>query len=374
MSVLIYSGAFSQNAANYLVSSENASYPFLNSQDFNKRRKVWRTAGHFLIDSTNNKIVFRETVAVDLTATIVAAKYESDTTFFAAIKTALEAAGASTYTVSRDTTSNKIKIVSNGGGGGGIFQLITTSVNFTCADVIGFDTSANLTGALTYTADVLRIHTSEYITFDFGSPINPTGFIAVADRNTALKLSQNATIKLEGSLTNNFASPEYSYTLTYSDYILAKLNTSGLGEARFWRFYIEDRENIYGYLEFGAIMLGEHSTITRGCPAFPFATQLIDRTETVKSEGGHILVARRSPTQLHRLNWELLDVASMEELESIYDNFGKHTAFFIAIDPNSAFSSNGNTWCRLVRFQDDPTPTLNSPGNWSMDWNILEDL
>ena len=55
--------------ANYSVSSEDASFPIENAFNSKRRAKVWRSDGYYVVDSTNNVLIFRETTGVDLTAT-----------------------------------------------------------------------------------------------------------------------------------------------------------------------------------------------------------------------------------------------------------------------------------------------------------------
>ncbi len=71
-----------------------------------------------------NRIHFEETNGTELVAEIAPGNYDN-TTIAAAIKTALEATvGAnSTYTVTLDTSTLKLTIVSNLAGGGGVFNL-----------------------------------------------------------------------------------------------------------------------------------------------------------------------------------------------------------------------------------------------------------
>ena len=104
-----------------------------------------------VIATTNDTITFRETTAgANLTAVLTAGTY-----YWAAlsweIKRALEAAGASTYTVSYSHATRKYTILSDGVGGGNDFEL---DVGVTADDVLptlGFTVDA--TGALTYTSD-----------------------------------------------------------------------------------------------------------------------------------------------------------------------------------------------------------------------------
>lgn len=377
MSSLVFSTILSDPdlVNNLNFSSANTSFPGLNALDLNKRKKTWRSSGCFEITSNNNKLIFRESVGVDLTATLTVGVYSGDAAFFLELKTALEAAGASVYTITRDTTTNRIKITSDLSGGGGLFQLQLTNVLSTLADVIGFDTASNLTGAAFYEADVLRIHTSEWIEWDLGFPSQPTGFIAVADRNKPLKLSPTATIKLQGNWTNTWGTPAFETTLTYHDYLIAYINKDAVGVGyRYWRFLIIDRENPTGYVEFGAVMLGIHATITRGCPVYPFEMQQNERSFVAYSEGGQPIAGRKQPTQRLTMTWKGLDVASKEELELFFFRFGKHTSFFVCTDPHESFTSDKELSCHLLKFESDPTYTLDSHANFSMSWQLREEL
>ena len=105
------------------------------------------------VDNTNNKIDFEETAATPLVATIANGTYPIGE-FRYQVKTALEAAGASSYTVTYDHDTDFFKITSNGAGGGGIFEINWSSGPNTANSVgptMGYDVS-DLTGALFYEA------------------------------------------------------------------------------------------------------------------------------------------------------------------------------------------------------------------------------
>lgn len=68
------------------------------------------------IGPNNNKIYFDEDGSTVLTATITSGMYTSGT-IAAAVKTAMEAAGAETYTVTLSSTTNKLTIASTGNVG-----------------------------------------------------------------------------------------------------------------------------------------------------------------------------------------------------------------------------------------------------------------
>ncbi len=364
--------------ANRQYTSQQTAYPADNVYDIDKRKRVWRTNGYWNIESGSNTIVFRETLLTDLTATIAVDEYASDTLLFAAIKTALEAAGVSTYTVSRDATTNNIQIASNGGGGGGIFQIIWTS-STAVAGILGFDSATDDTGALTYDADELKHHTIERLTFDFGFPVNPTMFVAVNARNSPINISPGATIKLKGNYTNSWSAPPEEFAVTYRENQLAYINGDGISALetygyRYWALEITDSSNPDGYIELGAVCLASHTTLTRGCPNFPLGNSYEDRTFVTFSDGGQTLAGVKQKYQQFLLDWEQLDVASFEALESVFEIYGLHSSFFIAMDQQNAFSTDGETWVRLVKFASPPEARLISPQNWSMTWNLREEL
>jgi hypothetical protein len=358
------------------VSSEQAAFPAMNAYNKQRRSKVYRSNGYWKVISGENTIIFRETTAVDLTATITAGEYTSTTSFLAAVKSALEVPGASTYTVSVDTTSGKIKIASNGAGGGGILELIWSDPgSLDIAAMLGFDT-VDSTGALTYTADALRIHTEEWFLWDMGISSNPTGFIVVGPRNRPIKISPSATIKLQGNETNTWASPSYETTVPYDDRVFLVMDAAGLHtEAlRYWRFQIIDKDNPNLYIEIGAIFLGSFYSTTRGQAQFPFGSAMVDRSSTVLSEGGQTFSDIREKTQSFDLSWTGLTLVELERLVRIFDVLGTSVPMFVAFDPDSWFSSDATYYVRYVKFASEPSYQLISPNNFSLNMNLLEQL
>lgn len=359
-------------------SSEQANFPLTNAFNLQRRSKVWRTNGYWDITASNNEIIFRETVAVDLTATIAVDEYTDSTSLFAAIKTALEAAGSSTYTVESDATTLKIKITSDGAGGGGIFEVDWP--NSSMASVLGFNTSEEDTGLLTYTADLLRIHTEEWIQFDFGISNLPQAFCLIGARNAPIKISPSATIQLQGNETNNWSSPTADITLDYDDEVIFTANSDGLfPEAlRYARLRIIDNDNVFGFVEVGALFLGTFFEGTRGKVQFPFQGKYVDRSNTVTSEGGQTFSDIREKTEEFSIDWFGLTISEKETIDSFFDDFGTSNPFFVEFDrdteSNLAFSSRVEKYVRYVKFQGAPTYALESPDVFSCSMNLIEEL
>ena len=260
------------------ASSQKPNFPASNLYDRQQRSKVWRSAGYFNVTSSNNTLVFRETTATDLTATLTVGEYVTEELFAAEVKLALETAGASTYTVVINSTTGKWQITSNGAGGGGIFEIIWTDGDSAgIADLLGFGVSSDDTGGLTYQGDYININTGEFLLWDFGLPSLPTCFFSLSDRNSPIPLSPSATITLEGNHTNNFSTAVYSQVIPYDSRVIGLFDSAGLGTTylRYWRLKLDDTENSNGFLQLGYVHLGSLIQPSRGRITFGFSGSYI---------------------------------------------------------------------------------------------------
>lgn len=363
------------DTATLVESSENPVYPASNVLDIQRRTKVWRTAGFWRIATGANVIVFRETTAIDLTATVATGEY-TNTTLAAAIKAALEAAGDSTYTVTYLATGIW-RIASNGGGGGGIFELRFEAAASTMEDTLGF-ASAAFTGALTYDADVIRLHTEEFLQFDFGIATNPKAFALVGDRNNPLRISSTATIKLQAALTASWDAPAFEMTIPHADAALSVWDFTGLADIdagyRYWRFVIVDRDNPRLYLEFGAAFLGDMITCTRGCAVFPLRLRGRDRSTIVVSEDGQVYGLKRPKTKGITLAFQALLTSEEEDFDYHWETVGLTDNWFLILDAFGAFSTTKENRVKLVRFAEEYGEELGSYNNWSASMALEEAL
>lgn len=363
--------------ASYTVSSEKTSFPVENAFNSQRRSKVWKSDGYFNIDSTNDTLIIRESVGVDLTVTLANGEYTSTTAFMSALAVALDAAGASTYTVTQNSYF-KFVITSNGLGGGGIFQIMTTNVLSTLAPVLGYDILANKTGALTYTADVLKISSpGEFILFDMGIASFPDAFIMTGPRNSALPLSPSGTFKLQASYTNNFAAPVYNETLVYDDEVIVKFadgdDTLDVNGYRYWRVVFED-QNPNGCVSIGSFFLGKFFAPERGRAQYPFKTEYIDRTQTIFSEGGQSYADVFQQSQGYSIEWFGLEKEDIDSITEIFRDYGTGYPFFVSFDSGEAFSTSVNRFVKLVKFSGEPNIELVSPNNFRCTMQFREEL
>jgi hypothetical protein len=365
----------SARANSITASSANASYPITNAYAFARRHKTWRSAGYWLVTSSNNKIVFRDDTSTNITATITAGAYTSASAFLSAIDTALEAVGAAAYTVSQDATTGKIKLLSDLSGGATAFQLITTHADFTAAGILGFDTSINHTGAAFYLADELVIHQKEFVLIDMGVSTRVQACALIGKRNTQIQLSPSAVIKIQGNTTSNFDNPQFEATLSYNEQAIYTANSDGLDSYyRFWRVYFEDADNVNGYIELSNIFVGEVWAPERGAAQFGFQNDLEDLSVTVFTENGVSLSQVKPQRQSLIFDFDFMTKADAERLQQIFDEFGTVKQFFIAMDNNEAFTTESELMLKYVKFADAPTITLDTPNNFSAQLRLREEL
>lgn len=217
---------------------------------------------------------------------------------------------------------------------------------------------------------------AQRIVWDLGFPGNPRGFAAISDRNSPLKLSPLATVRLEGNSTNMWSTPEFSVVLPFRDYLLAYENEDGFHSSplRYWSLYIDDPLNPYSYLEFGEIFLGDYTPLTRGCAIYPFTNRLTDGSVVFTSEGGQDYAIRRALGQDIQVEWRGLKKEELEEIEGIFNYYGVHTPFFASFDQAGAFSTQKETWVRFLRFKDNTDFQLSSFNNFGATYQMKEEL
>lgn len=362
--------------SNLTFSSEQTAFPVINALNLNRRSKVWRSNGYWKITSSNNQIIFRESIGIELTANVAVGEYSSSDDLYIAIKAALELVGASTYTVSSDSSTLKVKIVSDGLGGGGVLQINWPDSSM--ATILGFSTDEEDTGVLSYVADQLRISTGEWIQFDFGISTLPTAFILIGARNRPIRITPSATITLQGNETNvwNPGVIHSEIVLDYNAAVISTINEDGLWDEalRYSRILIEDLSNPEGFVEIGALFLGIFFQGTRGQVQFPFQAQYIDNSRTSFSEGGQTFSDIREKSEGFDIEWFGLTISEKEEIDDLWDNLGVSNPFFIQYDPNQAFSSEPANMIRYVKFAQPPRYELVSPGNFRCNMSLREEL
>lgn len=360
------------------TSSAKAQFPASNLYNGSRRSKLWRSNGYYEVKAGENTITFQETSSVDLIATVTVGEYTSFSDFALAVKTALDNAGASTYTVTQDTSTLKIKITSDGSGGGGIFSIMWTS-STNMAYMMGYSYTTDDTGFLTYTADNLRLTTGEFILVDMGLEANPDAVALIARRNSNMIFTSSSKIRIEGNTTNIWNVPQYTAYCTITDDIVYKTKESSADglytqPLRYWRFFFEDLDSPTGYIEIGSVFIGNPLTMARGRVQIPFTGSHIDASITVFSEGGQSFSDEKEISESFEVNMFGLTITEKEEFDQFFHEYKTVRPFFIQFDPNSAIGSDPGKYFRFVRMASAPTWNVPFPGVYEVDFTVREEL
>ena len=288
-----------------------------------------------LEEPPNNKIDFQETAATPLVATLTAGNYNGHT-LATEIKTQLDAAGASTYTVTYSDTTNKFTLLSDLSGGGNIFTLLwLTGVNrgASAADTLGFSDAADDSGAATYTADSIRIHWPyEEISRDLLTAYQ-YNFIALLGHN----FSSSAVIKIFGADDAAFTTNPVSDTITYNAnniyFYLAAARTK-----RYIKIRIADPANSAGYLQLAVPYPGNYWEPSRKHGSeYGYGMDEISEGEESDSRAYYGVVSKPR-LNTYFFDYQNIDAASRANALDLMDECGIQKAFIFCEDyatPNS---------------------------------------
>lgn len=320
------------------ASSSNVNYPVSNiAKPF--RSKMWRSSGNFVIDSTNNKIDFKEaSIGSELTATITSGTYTS-TTLAAEIKTQMEAVSIDTFTVTHSSTTGMWTVLSSGSYLSLLILSGTNTATNTLKVALGY-TNTDKTGALTYTGANIAIHTSESLVFDMATTEDIDSVVLLWAKEDGIRLSSSAVVKIQANATNNWTSPSVNQTLsldnTYSTYSYYFTTAQSY---RYWRVLITDPTNPNLYVDLGVVVLGAALAIETADNGFSYSQE--DRTVITETSYGNRYYDEYPLIATLTLPFATLDYVDMQILDEAYKTNGVRKPVYVAVDEvASVFNKN----------------------------------
>lgn len=347
--IVDYNYAFQSNIG-LTASSADTSFPVTNLRS-HIRSKAFRTKGFWRIDSTNNKLDFKDAIAGgEKTATIASGDYTTPTLMAAAIDTALEAAGAHDYTVTFSSTTGVWTIASNNSE----FELLWSSGTNTATTIgaeIGFDITTDYTGAASYTGSSIAIHGSsgEWVLFDLKSAEDIDSFALLFDPMSGPKFSNAAVLKIQAHVLDTWSSPSVDVTLSLQDdFDIVTKFWSSAQSYRYWRFSFSDQKNPNLYLEVPKIVLGKATQLSR-IPENGFSYSLLDQSIKTQNAYGHEYADTYPSRQQASFNLHAISYANMKTLEDIHKRLGRVTPLLVALDPLEA-SFDQEQFCIYGKF------------------------
>lgn len=326
---LITTNLTSDSNTSVSASSANSNFPASNlKHEF--RSKVWRSSGTFIVDSSNNKINFKESgVGSELTATITSGTY-SVSGLQTEIKTQMESTGAETYSVSYSETTGKWTVSHAGSYLDLLNSTGTDAANSLLVNSLGFS-STDKTGATTYTGASIAIHTKERVTFDFGSTEDVDSIALLWPKEDGIKLSGSAVVKVEANASDSWSSPAVSQTLTIDNtYDLATHYFSTAQSYRYWSVTIEDPANANLYVELGVAFIGESLTIQE--PENGFGFQLQDNSSQSVTAYGHRYVDEYPLSKALDFSYAYMDYSDVKTLENAFRTNSTKKPVFVTLD------------------------------------------
>jgi len=347
--------------------SEHENFLAENTQhrDFNK---AWRSNygagsgwGNFNIETgRNDDIDFEETPAAELTATLTQAEYNADE-LCTEIKTQLEAAGASTYTVTYSDTTNKFTLASNRAGGGGTFKLLwlTGSSVGKAGDTIGFDMTADDADAASHTADNLRIHSEERLIVDLGAATNIYGII-IRGHNFSATATVDAIFSADG-WTTIAEHPDF----TIQDDIMV-LEYTTPKNYRYVGIRIQDPDNSDLYVKAGRVFFGPHFQPTRSF--LEESSHLpLDPSVLLASENGQL-----SSIQLDQYFTKsygfIMEATDKSNFDTMFASRGTSKDLFITEDTSSYLTTTDYIQFNGWQFRS----ILHSSSVWQLDLEVAK--
>lgn len=323
-------------------SSQHTNFPASNIQQRWYTRS-WRSRygagsgwGNFIIDSTNKYIDFDEGGA-ELVGTLIEGSYSADS-LCTQIKTQMDAAGALIYTVAYNDSTNKFMIAASGA-----FTLRWATGTHTGTNVgstIGFDISANDTGATSYTADFVRIHSEEWVKINRGA--SAPGVTAIALRYN--NFSTNATIQIQGHSSDSWGSPSYNQVLAVNNALMFHFPASAQS-LQWWRIRVRDRVNSNGYIELGRAFVGTYFSPTVNCRT-DYSVGWEDPSDIDESDGGQISSNKKTKFEIPVYVFEYATAADLASFRTMWNYCGRTKEFFFIRDRDDAVASG--MYCRFA--------------------------
>jgi len=331
--IIDYNYPFQDNV--YLTaSSEDISYPVTNlAHHFKSRVFKSNKAGYFKIISTNKFLDFK-IGGGELTATLVENEYTA-TTLAAHIATRMTLAAGTTILCTYSTSTGKFTISK----AAGTLQLLwDTGTNTTnsVGSALGFDDSSDYIGALTYSSAHVASNTEEFAIIDLRTEEAIDTFYMLFDPLSGNKISSQGAIYLQANATSNFDSPAFSQLLTFDEErgVYSHIFTTDQSY-RYWKIKIVDPTNANVQSEFGKVILGKSTTLSRG-PEIGFVYKLKDLSQSQTNGYGNTYVDSYPMVSNLEMNFKLLVEADMNTLIDMFNRNGVSTPMLWIIDAQEA--------------------------------------
>ena len=347
-------------------SSQKAGYPISNCLNNSKRYKVWKPTGHFEITASNRNIYIND--GVDKTVQLTIGHYATAALLVAHIQTQLNAV-SSGWTCAYSSTTFKFTIANSGS-----VSLRFSQTSNACWDTLGYIGTSDETGT-SFVADAQRNHTHEFITFNFGYNQNIKFIGLISPKQIAFPFSHSATIKIQASNVENWETPDLEEDLEIDENgAFVFLDVDNDTAYAYWRIYIEDKLNPSGpELQISQVYIGDYFTF----PARPvnrgYSKGSFDPSEGTESMSGVRYFDTKISVDFFRsIQIDIAERDDKDGVERIFKMLGKHTPFFISIDPEKDYTDKLSETTKYVFFESEPSEVHTVRDFFTLQFNFSE--
>lgn len=345
----------------YTQSSEESASPHTFALD-QLRSKAWKTAlGWTIVAGFNDKIDITEGVTGDATATLTAGTYATGALMAAEIQTQLNAAATdNTWTCTYDAATNKFTIGHDNTQTGGIEWSTGPNAATSAGRDLGYDVSADDTGAASYAADTVSYQSRHFLTIKL--PASATvKFGAVLDHN----LTASGTVLLLGNSSDSWTSPGTTQTL--SDENTAKTIRSLFFSDQtyqWWRFEFRDVTNQVGFTQIGLVHLGDYFQPTRAF-AVNHTVNRDELTDIQEADQGAGFQDLKASAKVWLINFPGVTDNDVSSFDTMQDNRKIGRPLFFYFDPQNTAGDGDYFHLRRPISRQKIPPTL---------WNVTVEL
>jgi hypothetical protein len=307
------------------ASSEDPSFPAVAILD-QLRSETWRSKpGYNVVAGRNDKLDLTEATTGDAVATLTPGNYATPAQYAAEVETQINAAATdNTYTVTYDAGTKLFTIArATGSDAFGLEWSTGASAATSCGPDLGFDVSADDTGATFYAGDAASYHSREWLKVDLGSAMAVRAGIVI-DHNAG----SGGTFTLRGNATDAWDAPSFSQALAGDAEI--RIDVFSADESyHYWELLIDDVANPDGFSEVGIWFAGPgvfptHS-YTHDLGLNPFELSSIDA-----AEGGAHYQDQKPRRDVWSVSWTDEEEADKDVLEAWAEATPVGTCFFFS--------------------------------------------
>lgn len=302
------------------------------------RSKTWRSkVGWNVVAGFNRLLDFSEDATICV-ATLTVGNFATGAAMATNVQDAMNAAPGhtNTYTVTYSATTKKFTITRVIGAKAVVLKWQSgANAAISCGQDLGFDVTADDSGAGAYTGDRVTYKSREYVQADFGAAITVKSCVAINHNDPFFSPSSSSLTLFGDSTPLDMAAPLYSHRLA-GDADTLFYQTSGAGEsARYWWIVFDDCANPLGYSELGVWFNGSYAE-----PSVNYSIGYSEETEDLSTlefgASGAGFQIQRPQRRRWGLEWSEVLSADLAILTALRDAMPVGSDFFFAFQPDDS--------------------------------------